>query len=380
MIDFTILVACKGKTKEEILGSPLVLSTRSNTIICNIGEADSEETETVGDPQLTIINNSRSDWAYARNLLINRVSTKLFMFAGLGTALADDYDSAIDSRISQIDKYGAICFGIQTKSFKRCKPTELFGHGIEGIVFNTESVTSRELIFPFSSLSGEGRESVDCFLHDASLWPSTVYPVAEPIFTKDPERTFNQGIQSAAYLNSHRFGILWWFPLLKKSDSNGNVSLKQRLSAGLEGHRAYLRKELGADAVENRPNNVLALVISIISMVGIAVQSILSLLVTFTETQYIPIWLSLLFLVIFVILFAIFVAKVTRKAPLFIATVITAIATGVGCITTLVCLGVNGYLATFGAFICVTLIFGLLYCFLYRVDGKRLKGHPLSNL
>ena len=350
--------------KETLFQSPLFGSLESDAYVACYGEEPSSEEATLNGHKIHIETVPYKEISLLRNALLEKLPGGYFFFADKDDVLASGYPKVIEDSFASSPRASGIAFGMGHET-KRLKTKELLVHGLNGIAFPSEIVKARNVCFLRDGSSTESESaSGDCFLFDNGCWPSIIAGKRHTILLQENKGDAPSVLPKASFFYSHAFGVLWWLIYLAKQNKlrkKSGVSFKEFWFQGFQGHRSYLRKGM---PLNDDKGNTLAFVVSIVALVGLAVQSVLSLVVTFTETQYIPIWVSLVFLAIFAVAYAIALPKVRPIKNILITTSAVTVAVIAGCLVVLLCLKVNVYLSIFGAFLCACLTIGITYCFL----------------
>ncbi len=357
----TVLCVLNGLTFDGVISSPLVASLECDLCCATYGETEDHQEADVNGHKVVFDVLPLCETSALRNALLENVHEGYLFFADIRDSLVTGYAQRIEDAFVKYPRAAGIAFGCLED--KRLKVKQAREHGIKGAAFPIAAIKSKGITFLRDGVKEIDSACCDCFLFDNACWPSTLMGLKEEVIvSKQIEQETD--LSRDAYYYSHAYGILWWLFYWLKNHSykkEQNMKFRPFWGMGYRGHRDYLRRGIPLDEGKG---STLAFVISIISLVGLATQAILSLVVTFTETQYIPIWVSLIFLVVFAVAYAFSMPKVRPLRNVIIVTAAVAVASIIGCMIPLLCLGVNVYLSIFGAFLVTCLVIGITYCFM----------------
>ena len=361
-----VLIAIKSKGKKDISAilSSMNIGSDARVAVYHYNGAKEEKLDYKGHSVCIHYIVAGTKMA-AYNELLKLADADVILFADPTQRFVSGYGGQIESAFTLYPKCDGVLFCAK-KDGKRVGMKEARRHSFSALCMKAAVLHERGMAFTDMGDEAYNEGAADVFRHEFVAWPSRCAGKIENILTNDVPLECDE--ISCAFYDSHRLGILWPAASLIRFirlDKKLSGTLRSHFRKARTGHRAYLFR--GYEE-ENAPikGNLLPFAVSIISMLGFAAQMVLSLLIVFTETQYIPIWVSLIFLVLFAIIYA-FASSRAHNANAILANGIAISLTsfGVGLATYLFA-GASWAMSIYGAFICLVVVFGLVYCFAPR--------------
>ena len=305
----------------------------------------------------------------AYNALLKLTDADVALFADPTTKYAPGYSNIIESAFDASPRCDGALFGA-SKEGKRVGVREVRKHSFSALCMKTNVLRERGISFIDLDDGAYDEGVINVFRHECVAWPSRCIGKGTQILTKDEPLICDEA--NMAFYDSHHIGTMWPCASLirhTKQDKKKRLSLRAHINEARKGHRADL---FWGYEGENKPikENPFPFVISLISMLGLAVQLVLSLLIVFTEVQYIPIWVSLIFLVLFVVIYAFASPKTHNAKAIRLTGIAAGIASFAGALTTYLLMNVSWAMSVYGAFICLAVVLGVMYCFSLAHIGR----------
>ena len=366
-----VLIAIKSKGKKDISAilSSMNIDSDARIAVYHYNGAKEEKLDYKGHTVCVHYIAAGTKMA-AYNELLRLTDADVVLFADPTQRFVSDYGDQIESAFTLYPKCDGMLFGAK-KDGKRVGVKEARKHSLSALCMKVTVLREREMAFIDVDDEAYNEGAANAFRHEFVSWPSRCVGNSETILKNDD--SIEKDVMNYAFYHSHRLGILWpaasliqFFRLDKKKRGTLRAHLKE---AGA-GHRAYLFR--GYEE-ENKPikENPLPFAVSVISMLGFSIQLILSLLIVFTEVQYIPIWVSLIFLVLFAVIYAFASPKVRNAKVIFVSRITIGMVSFAGALVTYLSMNISWAMSIYGAFICFAVVIGLAYCFVLPRRGRR---------
>ncbi len=297
----------------------------------------------------------------AYNSLLSLTDAGVVLFADPTQKLITGYQQVIENAFEEKPKCDGILFGAG-KEAKRVGSKEVFKHSFAGLCMKTSVLRERELTFIDMDDETFNEGVISVFRSDFVVWPSRCFGRMDPILLNDAPIELDE--TNHAFYDTHRIGIAWSFMSFGRylKQDKRKRSFKDHLKDARAGYHAYLFR--GYEEENKRiKENPLPFIISVISLLGLAIQLVLSLLIVFTEVQYIPIWVALVFVVLFAVIYAFAAPKVHNAKAILINGVSVGLASFAAALITYLTMKVSWAMSIYGAFICLVVVLGVMYCF-----------------
>ncbi len=297
----------------------------------------------------------------AYNTLLGLTDAGVVLFADPTQKFITGYQQVIENAFEEKPKCDGILFGAG-KEAKRVGSKEVFKHSFTGLCIKTSVLRERELTFIDIDDETFNEGVISVFRNDFVAWPSRCFGKADPIILNDEPIQLDE--INRTFYDTHRIGIAWPFLSLGRylKKDKKKRSFKDHLRDARAGHHAYLFR--GYEEENKRiKENPLPFVIMVMSLLGLAIQLVLSLLIVFTEAQYIPIWVALVFVVLFAVIYAFAAPKVHNAKAILINGISIGAVSFAAALITYLAMKVSWAMAIYGAFICLVVVLGVIYCF-----------------
>ena len=326
-------------------------------------EQESHVIEHVDDHIVELVFATYIDEGKAHNDLLAYCDADVVAFHSLGEDLNPDYAALIERAFAHCPKAQSICFGEETEK-KHLPYRKLMAFGLGNVAFRTQAVAERGISFLEGRIQ-ESKEAIElAFLYDLNAWPNRTFLYSEHLVSSVPTAL---SARDQGFVSTYRFGVLWlasFYAIVKRRDAARFPSAKEYCREGFSGHRDALSRYLVGEEKPKSKENLFFVSIAIISLLGMASQGILSLRTVFAEIMYIPIWISLVFLTVFAVIYALVAPRLYRQRLVFWWGLGIGLLSTIACLVTLLFSGVNPYMSIYGALLEFVLVFGLVFCFL----------------
>ncbi len=359
-IEVLMAIRSKGKRDIHAILSSIKLQTDARIAIYHYNGARQETLDYEGHV-VNVHYLATGEKLNAYNKLLRLTDADIALFVEPSEKLALNYGSVIADAFVSNPKCDGIVFGFSATG-RRLKYNDVERCLLGNMCFKISAINNRGL--SFESIAGRVFEaaSFEVFKRSFLAWPAKVFGVEEPILTSGLSSAFDE--KNHVYLDAYQHGILW--PMLSlvrywSKPKKYRPSLSLHLREASTGYQAYLFR--GYEENERIGGSLLPYAVCVISLLGLATQTVLSLLIVFTEVQYIPIWVSLVFLVFFAVIYAFVAPKVRNPKFIFITGLSVGLTSFIVSLVTYLLMKVSGPMATYGAFICAVVIVGITYCF-----------------
>ena len=363
-IEVLIVIKSKGKKDISAILSSMNIDSDARVAVYHYNGAKEEQLDYKGHKVCVHYIAAGTKMA-AYNELLKLTDADVVLFADPTQKFVSGYRGQIESAFALYPKRDGILFGAK-KDGKRIGTKEVRRHSFSALCMKTSVLHERDMAFIDIDNETYNEGATDVFRHEFVAWPSRCVGKIRPILVNGEPLTIDEA--NCAFYDSHRLGVLWLvtsFVRFLRLDKEKRGSLKNYLKEARIGNRDYLFKGYGKRNIPIK-ENPFPFVMSLISMVGFAVQLVLSLLIVFTEVQYIPIWVSLIFLVLFAVIYAFTLSKTHDVKVVLASGFIISLASFGGGLATFLLLNVSWTMAVYGALICSMAVGGLAYCFAPR--------------
>ena len=354
MMEVCVISAFTTEQYESIKDSDFIRACPFAHLVGVVGLEGSEPSEAGNENPTTIGFPKGYTKAAVRNALIKTTRAEFVLFID---ERVNWIDGAKETLLSFLENHPQTSvFAYAQKQEGKVHRSNVYGLPLFSFVFRREDLLARGIWFHGLVKERDYLPAIECcFIRDALSWPARFVVMSHPI-VNEAQTLKEMNMANVAYFRTHCFGPLWWLPVGIKGEKRFSPK------GGWAGHTEYLAQWLGLEKKKTVPLGVMPFVISLIALFGAVSQAALALVITFTETQYIPIWLSLLFIALFVVIYAFSVRKVGRPNYLMLAGVGTALLSVVALLIALLCLHVSPALSVFGGILCAVFSIGLVYC------------------
>ena len=299
----------------------------------------------------------------AYNSLLAQSNGDVLLFVEPTERLTPGYFNMIEGALADDSKADGVLFGY-SKETKRVRFKFDQHQTLAHLCLRKDAVKSINLSFVETGDPAFFDGPVQVFVQDCLSWPLRFIGKTDSLVV--PRETPVIDVKNMAFRDARRFGVFSMFLCLprfaaQKRSERRPVSLF--FSDYWEGRRAYLYQGMKS---ENQPlkKNLLPFVVSCIALLGLATQLVLALLIVFTETQYIPIWVSIIFLIVFVLAYAFSAPKVHNIRATLINGFSAAVAAFLASLITYLSMNASWALSAYGAFVCLAAVLGIMYCFM----------------
>ena len=360
-IEILIAIQSEGKKDIRAILSSIGLASDAIIYVYHYNGSKEGQLDFNGHSVMVVYGPAETKIA-AYNVLLNIVSGDCFLFVEPTERLVDGYPMLIESALTSNSKTDGIVFGCQCAT-KRVKYRSRNSLSLSNLCIRSNFVRSRAASFIDPKDKSCFLGSVQSFVRDCLAWPARFAGVSQTILGK----TSNPSLSAIdhGFVDSHIFGMLWPFFFVwrfLRADRKERDGFWAYFRKYRQGHSLYVHQGHVA-ACEPVKNNLPAFVISCISLTGFATQVVLALLIVFTEVQYIPIWVSLIFLALFGLAYAVSSIKVHNNKALRINTASISVAALIAGLVTYLAMGVSWAMSLYGALICFAVILIVVYCF-----------------
>ena len=361
-----VLIAIRSKGKKDILAALDSIGLMSDALVYVYHyNGTKKDSFRFGNHNVTVFYGGARTKIEAYNWLLLNAGGDYISFLDLSDRLLEGYANHLTSIIQRNLTADGVLFSC-SKEIKRVRSTMVKNVILSNLWMKKETVKQRGLAFIDVYDPHYFSGSTQLFVKDFTAWPSRCVGTVKPATTSvkgDCLDTANYG-----FFDARRFGYLWpliCFARFSHANKEEPIQFKPFFLAYRRGYLAYAYRGFEN---ENKPLKlfIFPFIVSCIAMVGLATQLVLSLLIVFTEVQYIPIWVSLTFIVSFAVTYALASPRIHNVKAILINGFSTAALSFVVGFLTFLALGVSWAMSLYGAFICGTIIAGLTYCFAPR--------------
>ena len=354
------LIAIKSKGKKDIpaILSSMNIDSDARIAVYHYNGAKEEKLDYKGHSVCVHYIAAGTKMA-AYNELLKLSNADVVFFAEVTDKFVQDYQSIIGPCFAKHPRCDGVLFGVE-KDDLRIGIKMAKRYSFSALCMKISALQERRLAFIDVDDEAFDAGAIDVFRHEFVAWPSRCAGSSEVLSRNDGFLTRDEA--SDAFYDTFRIGAGWSLAsLCRFFRRKHGSSLRAHFKKACAGHEAFL---LGNYEKENEPirKNPFPFVILLISMLGLAVQLSLSLLIVFTEVQYIPIWVALIFAIVFAAIYTFALPKVHNAKAVIANGLAIGAASFIGALVTYLCMGVSWAMSIYGAFICLVVVLGMVYC------------------